>query len=405
MSKNTFFTGQPIFNQLLSLIPRSIIGQASSEFQTDRYYKKFKSYDHLVTMLYTCFQKCGSLREVTTGLMACRQKLSHLGLSYTPRRSTLAEANNKRTCDFFSTVYFLLFRHYFEFLPDSRLKGSIENRLFLIDSTTISLFSEIMKGMGTRAVNGKKKGGAKAHLLVKASDDVPSFVMITHGSKNDKEILKHISLPPGAIVVFDKGYNKYSQFQQWHQQKVNWVTRMGVTSWQEVVKSLPVSDAEKQAGVISDQIVILGRPSNKKTQRIKVRKVTFLDKEKQRIFTFITNNLKFKASNIAAIYKRRWQIELLFKRLKQSYPLKNFLGESENAIKTQIWCALITDLLLKIIKTKIKKQWSFANISAMVRLHLMNYIGLVDFLNNPEKSLLSYHEPEPQIQLELFRSP
>lgn len=404
MSKSIYFTGQPIFNQLLSLIPRNLIRRSVSEVNSDRYYKKFKSYEHLVTMLYTCLQKCTSLREVTTGMMACHQKLYHLGINYSPRRSTLAEANNNRNSDFFSSLYFRLYHYYYQFSPDSRLKGSIENRLFLIDSTTISLFSEIMKGAGCRGLNGKKKGGAKAHLVVRANEDVPLFVMITHASKNDRDIFKELRLPPGAIAVFDKGYNSYSQFEKWNNESVTWITRMRDDSSQEYLKSLAISSNEERVGVLADDIVVLGRLSNRKTKKIKVRRIRYEDKEKNRTFTFITNNFRYKASTIALIYKRRWQIELLFKRLKQTYPLRYFLGESENAIKIQIWCALICDLLLKIIKDRVKKRWSYANLSGMIRLHLMNYLDLFSFLKNPEKSLINYKEEKLDPQLKLFNT-
>jgi transposase len=404
MSKNTFFTGQPIFNQLLSLIPRRIILKSVQETNADRYYKKFKSYDHLITMLYTCLQKCTSLREVTTGMMACQHKLFHLGIVHSPRRSTIADANNKRSCEFFSSIYFGLYHHYYRFSPDSRLKGSVENRLFLIDSTTINLFSEIMKGAGCKGLNGKKKGGAKAHMVVKANEDVPVFAMITHASKNDRDIFKKIELPKGAIAVFDKGYNSYTQFEKWNKQSITWITRMRHDSSQEFVKSFTITWEESKAGILSDDMIILGRMSNRKTKKIKVRRILYNDKEKNRIFTFITNNFKYKASVVASIYKRRWQIELLFKRLKQTYPLRYFLGESENAIKTQIWCALISDLLLKIIKDKIHKKWSYANLSGMIRLHLMNYMSLLSFLKNPEKTLIDYKEPKLDFQLKLFNT-
>ena len=404
MSKNTFFTGQPIFNQLLSLIPRRIILKSVQETNADRYYKKFKSYDHLITMLYTCLQKCTSLREVTTGMMACQHKLFHLGIVHSPRRSTIADANNKRSCEFFSSIYFGLYHHYYRFSPDSRLKGSVENRLFLIDSTTINLFSEIMKGAGCKGLNGKKKGGAKAHMVVKANEDVPVFAMITHASKNDRDIFKKTELPKGAIAVFDKGYNSYTQFEKWNKQSITWITRMRHDSSQEFVKSFTITWEESKAGILSDDMIILGRMSNRKTKKIKVRRILYNDKEKNRIFTFITNNFKYKASVVASIYKRRWQIELLFKRLKQTYPLRYFLGESENAIKTQIWCALISDLLLKIIKDKIHKKWSYANLSGMIRLHLMNYMSLLSFLKNPEKTLIDYKEPKLDFQLKLFNT-
>lgn len=405
MSKNTFFTGQPIFNQLLSLIPRHIIQDSVRKFDTDRYYKKFKSYDHLVTLLYACFQKCTSLREVVTGMMACQHKLQHLGLQAPARRSTLSEAMNRRNHEFFSSVYHHLYRLHFDFSPDSRIGGNIQDRLFLLDSTTIRLFSEIMKGMGSRPVDGKRKGGAKAHMLVKSSDDLPVFTLLTHATKNDKEIFKHLNLPKGAILVFDKGYNSYEQFEKWDKESVTWVTRMSDVAWQETIEPRTVSARESKAGILGDDLVKLGRPSNEgSTKRIIVRRIKYDDKISGRVFTFITNNKTFKATTIAGIYKRRWQIELLFKRLKQNYPLKYFLGESENAIKSQIWCSLITDLLLAIVKKNVTKKWSFANIASMVRLHLMTYLDIYAFLSDPEKSLVNYSELEPSFQLNLFNS-
>jgi len=334
--------------------------------------------------------------------MACHYRLQHLGLKHVPRRSTLAEANQKRKEAFFADLYHNLYHHYFGFSPDSRLKGKVESRLFLIDSTTISLFTEVMKGMGTRAVDGRKKGGAKAHLLVKASEDVPRFVMITHATKNDKEIFSEINLPQGAVVVFDKGYNSHKQFLKWNKQKITWVTRIIDVSSQEILEQKQVDQKERQNGVIADDQVIIGRPSNKKTLKIRVRRITYYDKASDKTFTFITNNNRFKASTIADIYKKRWQIELLFKRLKQNYPLRYFLGESENAIKIQIWASLITDLLIKIISQKVKRKWSFANISGMIRLHLMNYMNITAFLNNPEETLKFYKVQEPDLQLKFF---
>ena len=402
MSKNTFFSGQPIFSQLLSFIPRSIVSNNVKKHNSDRYYKRFRSYDHLVSMLYACFEKCTSIRELTTGMMACSYKLQHLGIQYAPRRSTISEANQNRPEAFFSDMYHSLYHHYYGFLPDSRIKGSIENRLFLIDSTTITLFTDIMKGMGTKAVDGKKKGGAKAHLLVKATDDVPCFTMITHATKNDKEILSRINLPTGAIVVFDKGYNSYKQFGAWDKQGITWVTRMSEVAWQEVTTNKVVSVIEQSRGVITDDIVRLGRPSNNPTPKISVRRIKYYDETTKRVFTFITNNTRFNASTIAGIYKKRWQVELLFKRLKQSYPLRNFLGESENAIKIQIWASLITDLLIKVISKNVKRKWSFANISGMIRLHLMNYMNIIAFLNNPEYILKDYIPPDCHFQRRLF---
>jgi hypothetical protein len=401
MDKNTFFTGQPIFSQLLKFIPRTVVSKLAGQYQSDRYYKKFKTYDHLVTMLYTCFQSCKSLREVTTGMQVAFKRLNHLGLRSIPRRSTLADANKARNEDLFGKLYQWLYGRYYGNSPDSRLAKRVEERLFIIDSTTISLFSDVMKGLGRHPVSGKKKGGAKAHVLMKSDEDLPRFVFLSHASKNDKEILNRITLEPGSIVVFDKAYNNYQKLAEWGKRGVVWVTRLWESTSYVTLEKRTLSREEMEQGILADEKILMGRNSNKQTIKVRARKITYYDALSQKTFQFISNNMKMTALTIAAIYKKRWQIEMLFKRIKQTYPLKYFLGDSENAIKIQIWCSLIADLLVKILKDKGKRKWSYANIASMIRLHLMSYVHLFKFLNNPEKALINYND-EKDYQLNLY---
>lgn len=389
MPKNTFFTGQPVFTQLLSLIPNHLIAKSASDNHSNHYYKKFKAYDHLITMLYACFHRCQSIREVITGMQASYNKLTHLGLRSLPRRSTFAEANASRNSSFFEQLYHSLYQHYHCSLPDSR-KPTLENRLFLMDSTTISLFTDVMKGAGTIGVNGRKKGGAKAHVLLNAGQDLPVLIKLTESSRNDRVFMPEVKLPAGSILVFDKGYHNFARWQQWTEQKMNWVTRLIDNEVVEIIATRTISDKESEKGVCLDQRIILGRGSNSSTKRIEVRLVTFKDQESGKTFKFLTNNFRFKASTVAELYRKRWQIELFFKRLKQNSPLTLFLGDNENAIKIQIWCAFIADLLIKIVKERLKKKWSFANLSALIKHHLMNYLHLINFLNNPDKILIKY---------------
>jgi len=384
MPQNTFFTGQPVFTQLLSLIPSHLIAQAASDNHSNHYYKKFKSYDHLVTMLYASFHRCQSIREVVTGMQANYSKLNHLGLRFLPRRSTFAEANASRSSAFFEQLYHSLHKYYYRRLPDSS-KPSLENRLFLMDSTTISLFSDVMKGAGTLGANGRKKGGAKAHVLLNAAQDLPVLIKLSESSRNDRIFMPDVDLPAGSILVFDKGYHNFARWQQWTDKKINWVTRIIDSERIELLETRAVSDKEIEKGVLADQRILLGRGSNKSTKRIEVRLISFKDELSGKVFKFLTNNFRFKASTVAQLYRKRWQIELFFKRLKQNSPLRFFLGDNENAIKIQIWCAFIADLLVKIVKEKLKRKWSFANLSALIKHHLMTYLHLINFLNDPDK--------------------
>lgn len=400
MRKDTFFTGQPIFNQLLKLIPKNLINASVRAHNSDRYCKKFMSYDHLVTMLYTTFHKCKSLREVTTGMMACATRLNHLGIKDYPHKSTFADANIRRKEMFFADLYYKLYKLYFPVLPDSRKKKSIEDRLFIFDSTTIELFSEIFKGVGLKPVNGKRKGGIKAHVLMKYEENVPQFVYLGHAKENDLVFMPMVSLPEGSIVTFDRAYFSWKPLREWNQKKVTWVTRLRGNTAYTVMSSAVVSQKETEYGILTNEIVELG--DHRLKNRIKGRKITYCDNTSKKTLVFLSNNLKMSSITIALIYKKRWQIECLFKRFKQNYPLKYFLGDSQNAIKIQIWCALITDLLIKIVKNQIRRKWSFSNLASIIRLHLMTYINILKFLEAPEKALLNYMPPIYEQQLSLF---
>ncbi len=337
-----------------------------------------------------------TLREVVTGMMACTTRINHLGLNHMPRRSTLAEANVNRSDKLFGDLYHSLYSHYY---PDSRLLTKLEKRLFIFDSTTITLFSEAMRGTAPKGL-GKRKGGAKAHVLMKADEDVPRFVCLTEAKENDNIFTPMIQLPKDFIVTFDRIYYSFKPLIHWNQTSVTWVTRMHSMIAYSIVKSKEISREQKNAGIVADEIIIAGARERK--DKIKARRVIYCDPISKTKLIFFTNNMKMKAITIAGIYKKRWQIECLFKRLKQNYPLKYFLGDSENAIKIQIWCALITDLLIKVVKDKVKRKWSFSNIAAMIRLHLMTYIHLIKFLQNPEKALENYTAPSYNSQHSLF---
>jgi Transposase DDE domain/Domain of unknown function (DUF4372) len=387
MSKSTFFTGQPIFSQIIDLLSISRINRIAHQHRTDRYCKKFSTHGHLIVMLYTIFNRCTSIREVVTGLLACHSKLHHLGMNYSIRKSTLSDANRRRTSDVFEAIYMDLYNRYAKSLPDSRSRKWF-SRLFIVDSTTISLFQEILRNAGPSALNGKRKGGIKAHTLMKADEDVPQLVRLTAAVSNDTNFMSQIHLPKGSILTFDRGYNDYTQFIRWGNNGVTWVTRLRKFTAIETLEPKQVSQYHQKHGVVSDTLVRIGWQRKIKLQ---ARIIVYYDAKEKRTFEFLTNNLEFSPLTIAQIYQRRWQIETLFKRIKQNYPLRNFLGDNENAVKIQVWCALIADLLLKIISRQIKRIWSFSNLSSMIRLHLMTYINLRKFLNGPEKALKEFY--------------
>lgn len=387
MSKSSFFTGQPIFNQVLSFLSRAEIATISKSCHSDRYCKTFGTYEHLVTMLYAILNRCDSLREVTTGLLAWDQRIHHLGLKGHPRRSTLSDANKRRSEQVFEKIYFKLLSRYQSLLPDSRKKTKRDN-LYIFDSTSIALFKEILKASGLSGADGKRKGGIKVHALLHSASDAPTMIRYSPSAQSDVTFLKEVHLSPGSVIVFDKGYMDYRSYNRFTQTDVTFVTRLDDRSVYRTTDQKEVNTYQQKQGVQRDELIILGYTYHKKAVQVPSRVVTYTDPHTQKQFKFLTNNTRLAPITIANYYRQRWQIETFFKRIKQNYPLNYFLGDNENAIKIQIWCALIADLLLKVIRLGSRSKMSFSNTVALVRIHLMTYMDLTSFLRSPEKSLL-----------------
>ncbi len=397
MSKSKFFTGQPIFSQLLSFIDKRMVDRVASQCKADRYCRHFTTHGHLVSMLYGIFNHCNSLRELTSGLLAWEHRIKHLGIGYFPRRSTLSDANKRRSEEVFGKVYQVLYDKYRSVLPDSRTAKS--SKLYIADSTTISLFQEIMRNAGRNPANGQRKGGIKVHTLMRADEDVPCLIRFSHASAHDSPFLKELTLPAGSVIVFDKGYNEHAQFEKFTKQKITWVTRKRKGTVYKITQHNPITQHQGSRGIQRDRLVTVGHTHHNDHTFVKARLINYTDPKSGKKFQFLTNNIELAPATIAGLYQKRWQIELLFKRFKQNYPLRYFLGDNENAIKIQIWCSLIADLLLKLIKAKAARNWSFSNLAGIIRIHLMTYINLFAFLKNPEKcfTLKPYESNQQQL--------
>jgi hypothetical protein len=397
MNKSTHFSGQPTFNQLLKLIPRELISKAVQEHGSDRYYKKFTTLHHLITMLFACFGSCSSLREVVTGMRALEGRLSSSGMKHLPARSTFSEANQRRDCQVFEDIYLALKCYWDSVLPDSR--KSLEN-CFVIDSTVITLFQEIFKGSGTSYSDGRRKGGLKVHMAVPIYQHSPCVVHISEGADNDMIFHKYLTLPSESTVIMDRGYRNYSQFNLWTQQKIRWITRINESAHYEITTNREINEHQRKSGVKQDLEIILGYPQ-KKTELVVARLIDYIDPVTKKHLRFLTNDMKSKPFTIAQLYAKRWNIELLFKRLKQNMPLHFFLGDNKNAIQIQIWCALIADLLINVIRRQVKRKWAFSNIVSLIRLHLFNYLDLISFLENPEMTAINKMNPDIQLKINL----
>ncbi|MDR2908238.1 MAG: IS4 family transposase [Bacteroidales bacterium] len=401
MGKDTIFFGNSVFGQLISHIDDSIIRSSVKRCNSDYYIKRFKTRDHLISMLFCVFAKCSSLREVSGAMLGLSGKAKHFRLENLPYRSTLSDANKRRSCEVFEQIYYRLLKNYRHVISDSRFKDAINKDVEIFDSTTLTLFKEILKSAGRQPSNGKRKGGIKMHTVINVDETVPKLVWFTSSATNDRFLLKKLELSSDKIYVFDKGYNDYHVFLRFTENQTGFVTRIQEKSVYQTLAQNPIED-HIHSGVKEDTIIELTVKQEDGEKKLKLRKVVFYDRSLKREFEFLTNLFEMRADLIAALYKIRWQIELLFKQLKQNFPLKYFLGDNENAIKIQIYCALIVNLLLTVVQKQIKKRhWAFSNLVTFCRIQLFNYIHLYRFLEDPEKD---WRKTENNIvQLALFR--
>ena len=399
--------GQPIFKQIMNLVDKVDINGLIRKHESDYYYKSFKTRTHLFTMLFGILSRCDSMTEVCEGLRAMGGKLNHLGMDQAPAKSTACDGLRNRNHKFFEDLYFTLVKHYHSFLSDSRTFGLTFKEVLIIDSTTIRLFSDILKGVGRNPKgDGKKKGGMKVHMLIDAVQSVGRFIKMTAAKVHDKKFLKSLELISDSMIVFDKAYSYYHQFALWTNQHVYFVTRMKKSAVYTVIEIKRNHYRKKgQAKVLKDEIIELeyhpekenGTKDMKTSLKMKLRKVSYQD-EQNRYYDFLTNNFDISAEDVAFLYKKRWGIEILFKKMKQNFQLHYFYGENENAIYTQVWCTLIAQLLLTVTQKIAQAKKAFSVVASLVRIHLISNLDVNELLRSTRRSFKSKSIP-PGLQL------
>jgi len=385
MGKSTYFSSKSVFGQLISLIDNKIIRDSVKKHNSDRYVKRFKSKDHLISMIFCCSAKCTSLREVSGAMLGLAGKTKGFELNHIPKRSTLSDSNKNRNVGFFEEVYHKLLEKYSYILSDSHIQNAVNKQIKIADSTTISLFKDILNCVGRKSKDGRSKGGIKVHTVINNDQKVPNLVWFSPATTHDHNFLNKLKCDDNTIYVFDKGYNDYKAFNHFTEQKTGFVTRLKNNASYKEIEDLKISEESKNKGVLKDTIIEVSVKEGEKHTKIKLRKVNFYDQKNNREFTFLTNLFELRSELIAELYKMRWQIELLFKQLKQNFPMRYFLGDNQNAISIQIYCVLIVNLLISVLKKKLKRNWAFSNLVSFCKIHLFNFIQLINFLENPEK--------------------
>ena len=335
-------------------------------------------------MLYGVIADCNSLREMSAGILSYGEKIHHCGLDYAVPKSTLADANKRRNVNIFEGIYQDLVETYRNTLSDSVKEVSLPKNLFAIDSTTISLFKPIFECVGRHPISGKPKGGIKSHQKLDLNMGVPIQIKHTHAKQHDSIFMHQAGvLKKDEIGILDKAYIDYELFARFITEGIFFVTRLKENAKEEILKDNEILDATPQEVLRDCQIKLKYKKENIEHD-VELRMVVYYDSEKEKCFYFLTNIKDLESEKIAAIYKKRWAIELFFKKMKQNFPLKYFYGDNENAIQIQIWCVLIANLLLTILQKKIRKKWSYSNFVSLYRKHLFSYVNFERFFNNFE---------------------
>jgi hypothetical protein len=380
------------FSQALKLVDRTDFELAVVQHGAEKGAKGFSCWDQFVAMEFCQLGAANSLREIHGGLATAMGKLVHLGLSKAPAHSTLAYANEHRPWQLYETVFRDVFIRCQRLADTKQRNFRFKNPLRSLDSSVIDLCLKVFDWAHFR----RAKGAIKLHLQLDHRGYLPCWAVVTEGKTHDVKVAQTLCFEPGTIVAMDRGYVDFAMFARWTANRVFFVTRAKENMDYKVVET---KEAPSRSNVRSDEIIRLTGLKTKEKHPGKLRRIVVWDKENKREIVLLTNIFKFAASTIASIYKERWQIELFFKAIKQNLKIKTFVGTTENAVKTQIWTALIAILLLKFLQLKSTWAWSLSNLAAMLRFNLLTYRNLWTWLDSPYQ--VPVVEPGPE-QLYLF---
>ena len=363
-----------VFSQILQLFSRLDFEKAVKDTKAERHARGFSSWSQFVAMLFCQLGRAKSLREICGGLACCEGKLHHLGIT-APPRSTLAYANAHRPWTLHKTVFFQLLGRCQE-VARGRRKFRFKNKLVSLDASVIDLCATLFDWAKFR----RTKGAVKLHLLLDHEGYLPSYAVITEGKQHEVTVAKTLTFAPGTILVIDRGYVDYTWFATLTRQGVFFVTRLKDNAISTVVGTRAVPENRR---IVNDELIELTGIGAAAKCPYPLRRVEVEDPDTGETLVFLTNHLTFGATTIARIYKDRWQIELLFKALKQNLKVKTFVGTSANALHTQIWTALIALLLLKYLQLKSTFGWSLSNLVALLQFQLFTHRDLWAWLNAP----------------------
>lgn len=409
MSKNKIKNcSQPILGQLLSFIPRELFKESVEKYNSDKWYKKVRSWDQFVFMFYGVLTGSSTLREIIKNFTLMGDKLVHCGIFSVVKRSSVSDANARRNAQVFGHFYIQLYLYYKSYLSDSYLPMHINNevdpkQVEIFDSTTVSLFKDVFKACGRLPHDGRKKGGVKAFAKITLAERVPNFICLKAAATNEKVFLESMNLAKGTIAVFDKGFQKFKQYAEWTANGVFYLTRMNKNATFTIIRQRPLEESS-QIGVQMDADIQLTYYCQqlKQEKNTNARMVAYIDPASGKKLVFLSNLMDVKATTICMLYKNRWTIEPLFKQIKQNFELNYFLSESQEGIKTQIWTAMILNLIFTVIHKMIKEAEDFTTMVKLAAKNAASYVKFVEFLKITQTDLSTSLDNLENVQLNLF---
>ena len=383
--------GKLVFAQLSEHLPRSVFLNFAARYAGRYPTLSFSHWDQFLCMMFAQLTARSSLRDIVTCLHGQRSKLYHAGFRGNIARSTLADANEKRSCQIFEDFALHLIGIARPLYASQSLGADLSQTVYAIDSTTIDLCLSLFEW----APATKGRAGIKLHTQLDLRGNIPAFILITTSRVSDVSFLDNLPLEAGSFYVMDRGYVHFERLLRFTHASAYFVTRAKNKMKYQIAGTINES---LSAGVIKDECILLTGQFTHKTYPHVLRRIEFFDETQQRDFVFVTNNFELDATQVAALYKSRWQVELFFKWIKQHLRIKSFVGNSVNAVKTQIWIAVCTYVLVAIIKKRLQVEASLHSMLQVLSLTLFETTSLLDLL----KSI----EPEPNdpenLQMGLF---
>jgi hypothetical protein len=371
-------TNITLFSQIIAKLDRVKFINLVNSKQTDKHQKGYNSWTHLVSMLFCQFAKSQSVRDISNGLRSATGNLNHIGIQRAPSKSSISYQNKHRNWELFRAYYYQLLGSLGQQAGFKRVKFKLKSKIFLLDSTTISLCLSLFDWAKYKTT----KGAVKLHTLLDFDGNLPAYINVTNGKTADNKGAYDIPLLKGSVIVADRFYNDFSLLNIWDSKGVYFVIRHKDNIQYTVIKENELPENRHQH-ILIDEIIELKNTSSKDKYQKRLRRVVVWDDVNNQTIEIITNQMTWTANTIGELYKSRWQVEIFFREIKQLLHIVSFIGTSENAVMIQIWTALITILVLKALKAMAKFNWHLSNLVAFIRLNLFVKINLQQWLDKP----------------------